>query len=96
MSDTTQPSAKFVSDLAALPDADLIAEIQSALNEFDIDLITLPTHGLTPYLGMQVRPGDEPDPDGDRDWPGVSPCPNCNHQLELDADFRCLHCGTSH
>jgi hypothetical protein len=45
---------------------------------------------------MQVRPGDEPDPDGDRDWPGVSPCPNCNHQLELDADFRCLHCGTSH
>ena len=39
----------------------------------------------------------EPDLDElDRDWPGVSPCPNCNHQLELDADFRCLHCGSSH
>jgi hypothetical protein len=52
------------------PNDDLIAELQSALNE--------------------------PDPDGDRDWPGVSPCPNCNHQLELDADFRCVHCGSSH
>jgi hypothetical protein len=84
MSDPTQPSAKFVSDLAALPDANLIAELQSALNE--LDLATLPTPGLTPYLGVPT----------DRDYPGVSPCPNCNHQLELDADFRCVHCGSSH
>jgi uncharacterized protein (UPF0212 family) len=53
------------------PNADLIAELQSALNELDLDEL-------------------------DRDWPGVSPCPNCNHQLELDADFRCVHCGSSH
>jgi len=92
MSDPTQPSAKFVSDLAALPDANLIAEIQSALNE--LDLATLPTPGLTPYLGVPT--GDEPDQEWDRDWPGDSPCPNCNHQLELDADFRCVHCGSSH
>jgi hypothetical protein len=39
---------------------------------------------------------NELDQEWDRDWPGVSPCPNCNHQLELDADFRCLHCGSSH
>jgi hypothetical protein len=76
------------------PNADLIAELQSALNELDLRLEEVPMPGFTPYLGVPV--GDEPDPDGDRDWPGVSPCPNCNHQLELDADFRCLHCGSSH
>jgi len=49
------------------PNADLIAELQSALNE--------------------------PDPDGDRDYPGPEICPQCDHRLRIDSEGRCCSCG---
>ena len=71
------------------PDASILAELQAALAE--LDLATLPTPGLTPYLGVPT--GDEPDPDGDRDWPGPEICPQCDHRLRLDSEGRCCSCG---
>jgi hypothetical protein len=86
MSDPHQPS-DFSRRLASIPDADLIAEIQAALNELNLtDLVPAPQ----PFVWNPTQP----DPDGDRDYPGCNPCPSCNHDLELDADFRCTRCGT--
>lgn len=36
---------------------------------------------------------EEPDPDGDRDHPGIYVCHACKNDLELDAEFRCARCG---
>lgn len=83
----------FVTRLAAMPDAHLIAEMQAALDSLtpaDFDLLTFPTPGLTPFLGTQVG-DDQPNPDGDRDYAG--PCPACGNSLPLDAECRCSGCG---
>lgn len=83
----------FTSRLAAIPDADLIAEMQAALDNLTpADLLSLPTPGLTPFLGTPCG-DDQPDPDGDRDYAGPQVCPQCDHDLELNADFRCVRCG---
>jgi hypothetical protein len=67
--------------ITALSDDNLIAEIQACLD--GLDLTELPTPGLTPYLGTPV--GD------DNSKP--EPCESCHHNLELNADFRCVRCG---
>jgi|LakMenEpi03Aug12_release.lakeMendotaPanAssembly.Ray.scaffolds.fasta_scaffold16103_1 uncharacterized paraquat-inducible protein A len=76
--------------IPSIPDADLIAEIQAALNELNLtDLVPAPE----PFVWKPFY-HDEPEQEWDRDYPGDNPCPSCNHQLELDADFRCTRCGT--
>lgn len=72
--------------LASVPDAHLIAEMQSALD--NLDLADLPIPGLTPFLGTPIGDND-PKPDTGHDV-----CPACSHDLELDADLRCIRCGT--
>ena len=72
--------------LASVPDDHLIAELQSALDNLQL------TDFLPPPEPFVWKPS-EPDSDGDRDYPGPNPCPSCEHDLELDADFRCTRCG---
>jgi hypothetical protein len=79
--------------LASVPDDHLIAELQSALD--NLNLADLPTPGLTPHLGTPVG---EDDPDHSRDTfvphpTRPEPCESCYHDLELNADFRCVRCG---
>jgi hypothetical protein len=72
--------------LASVPDDHLIAELQSALDNLDLtDMLPQPE----PFVWKP----SEPNSDGDRDYPGPNPCPSCEHDLELDADFRCTRCG---
>jgi hypothetical protein len=72
--------------LADLPDDHLVAEIQSALDNLQLtDLVPAPE----PFVW---KPND-PDPDGDRDYPGPEICPQCDHQLRLDSEGRCSSCG---
>lgn len=87
MSDPHQPS-DFSRRLASIPDADLIAELQAALAELNLtDLVPAPE----PFVW---KPFYHDEQEWDRDYPGDNPCPSCNHDLELDADFRCVRCGS--
>jgi len=72
--------------LADLPDDHLIAEIQSAIDNLQLtDLVPAPE----PFVWNPSNP----DPDGDRDYPGPEICPQCDHRLRLDSEGRCCSCG---
>ena len=82
--------------LSSLPDAHLIAEMQAAIHSLTpADLASVPTPGLTPFLGTPCG-DDQPDPDGDRDYPGPQICCQCDHILRIDNDGRCVYCGYEH
>ena len=69
-------------------------KIYEALNRLTEDLTDpCSTCGHGEHSTCSCRNYDEPDPDGDRDYPGIPTCPSCKHDLELDAELRCSRCG---
>jgi hypothetical protein len=71
-------------------------KIYEALNRLTEDLIEpCSTCGHGEHSTCPCRLYDEPDPDGDRDHPGIPTCPSCKHDLELDAELRCSRCGAA-
>ena len=70
----------------------LTESIDSAhADRISLDMTNTPTVTLT---SADITFDDQPDPDGDRDYPGPTGCPTCHHDLELNADLRCSRCGS--
>ena len=92
MSNPTRQQSTIAQSMSRVDERPLIEELQSALDQLRLE--DLPVPGLTPFLGTPT-PDDEPDPDGDRDYPGIPVCHSCNHDLELDAELRCSRCGAA-
>ena len=83
----------FARRLSRVPEQPLIDEMQAALDNLtqaDLDLHTMPIPGYTPFLGTPC--GDNHPDNHDRD--AGRHCLACNHDLDLDADFRCTRCGS--
>ena len=76
----------LIARLASVSDDHLIAECQAALDALCLT-------DLLPPPAPSTLWASNPDPDGDRDYPGPEVCPSCNHDFELNADMRCTRCG---
>ena len=73
-------------DVGATTDIGIAVEyLDAAMDQIDEAIATIAPHmpGFTPPCAEM---------DGDRDAGRV--CASCQHDLEQDADFRCVRCGT--
>ena len=73
-------------DVGATTDIGIAVEyLDAAMDQIDEAIATIAPHmpGYTPPCAEM---------DGDRDAGRV--CASCQHDLEQDADFRCVRCGT--
>lgn len=73
-------------DVGATTDIGIAVEyLDAAMDQIDEAIAT-----IAPHMPGYTPPSAEMD--GDRDAGRV--CASCQHDLEQDADFRCVRCGT--